>query len=217
MSIKGMSVCAAIGLFACACSSAPAGTTTGGGGSSAGTYSASVASSTSASVGGSGTGGASAAGGADPGTWSLQSNITVNGRSPSKDIRSAVSRTVDLGQGPQMVVELTSAVDYCALLQKGGCLANGEILVTFTFNGQKAADYPTAQQIPAEPNSVDVFMTGIDKNCTGVGLGLDQGDVKVTEASLVAGGRVALQANLSSAINGSLSGTVKAPYCVGAD
>jgi hypothetical protein len=114
-----------------------------------------------------------------------------------------------------MVVELTSAADYCALLQKKGCLPKGEILVSLTFNGMKAGDYPTAKQIPAEPGSVEVFVTGIDMNCTGLGVGLDTGDVLVTEATLTSGGAVSLTANLSSALNEALSGTVKAPYCAG--
>jgi hypothetical protein len=139
----------------------------------------------------------------------LQSNIIDNGRSVMNDIRSAVLRKTATG----MSVELTSAAGYCEILQNKGCPANGDLLVTFSFTGTSPGDYPTAVQAPQEPNSVQVFTIGVGNNCLGPGLGLDTGDVKVTMVDLAPGGAATLTANLSSAFTGTLSGTVRAPYC----
>lgn len=204
--------CASLTLIGLACSSpaTPAGSSTsdgsGGQGGSADHATASVGTSSGGDAGG---------GDVDPGTWKLDSNITANGHVISKDVRSAVSRLMDLGQGPEMIVELTSAENYCELLRNGGCLADGELLVSFSFHGTTKGTYPTAKEIPAEAGSVNVFFTGIDGDCTGVGLGLDSGQVTVSEATLSPGGAVVLDAALSSAFTGQLSGTVRAPYCDG--
>jgi hypothetical protein len=205
--------CSSLALMGLACSSTPnplgsstSGDTGGQGGS---------ANPTTTSVGTTSSGGTGGAAGVDPGTWKLDSNITANGHSLSKDIRSAVSRLADLGQGPELVVELTSAENYCELLRNGGCIANGEVLVTLTFNGTTKGTYPIAKSIPAEPGSVEVFFTTIDQSCTGAGLGLDSGEVTVSAATLSPGGAVVLNAALSSAFNGQLSGTVTAPFCDG--
>lgn len=205
-------LCATLALTGLACSTPPnpLGSTTGDG---AGGQGGSVAAMTTTS--GTGTAGAGGNAAVDPGTWKLDSNLTVNGHPLGKDLRSAVARTVDLGQGPQMVVELTTAEGYCELLRNGGCLANGELLITLTFAGTTKGTYPTAKSVPAEAGSVEAYSTGIDANCTGAGLGFDAGEVTVTEASLAPGGAVVMKVGLSSAF-GQLTGTVTAPYCDGA-
>lgn len=150
-----------------------------------------------------------------PGTWKLQSNVTLNGHDLAKDIRSAISRTESGGSGTVMVVELTTASDYCALLRGSGCLADGEVVVTLTFEGTSAKDYPAATQIPPEAGSIEAFMSGVDNGtCTGAGIGLDSGHVVVSKADLAAGGGVSLDIDLSSAF-GDLTGTVEAPFCDG--
>ena len=114
-----------------------------------------------------------------------------------------------------MIVELTTAEGYCELLRNGGCLADGELLIAFTFAGTTQGTYPTAKSVPAEIGSVEAYSTGIDSNCTGVGLGFDSGQVTVSEATLAPGGSVVMKAALSNAF-GTLGGTVTAPYCDGA-
>lgn len=204
--------CATLALTSLACSSHPnpLGSTTGDG---AGGQGGSGATTTTTSV--TGTTGAGGGAAVDPGTWKLDSNLTVNGHVLAKDLRSAVSRTVDSGQGPQMVVELTTAEGYCELLRNGGCLADGELLVTFTFAGTTKGTYPAAKSVPAEAGSVEAFTTGVDSNCTGPGIGFDSGQVTVSEATLAPGGSVVMSSALSRAF-GTLGGTVTAPYCDGA-
>jgi hypothetical protein len=104
--------CATLALTGLACSTPPnpLGSTTTGTGGQGGSVAA-----TTTSVGGTTGAGGNAA--VDPGTWKLDSNLTVNGHPLGKDLRSAVARTVDLGQGPQMVVELTTTEGYCELLR----------------------------------------------------------------------------------------------------
>src|SRR5262245_43247663 len=77
------------------------------------------------SPGGGGAGGASAGGGgSSPGpaaSWKIDANISLNGHDFAHDTQSAVARKLTLTFDEHLVVELTSAPDYCTLLEDHGC------------------------------------------------------------------------------------------------
>lgn len=177
-------------------------------GDSTSTSGATTGASSSAGAGG-GAGGGSFA---PDGAWDLTAGISINDHDIAKEIQSAVSYTVEIDGHSMTAVVLTSQPHYCELLQSKGCLPQGVFLVAMTLNGTDGGDYPLASAVDQPPHTVSAFLTPIDADCVGAGIGASDGGVKVTEIGLEEGGGVKATLDLSF-FGGALAGTVEAPFC----
>ncbi|MFO0614634.1 MAG: hypothetical protein U0414_18760 [Polyangiaceae bacterium] len=178
-----------------------------------GTASTSSSASTGASSSSSGAGGGTGGAPDSPdGTWDLTATISLNGHDIAHEIQSAVSYTVDFGGQPMTAVVLTNQPHYCEALQSKACLPEGTFLVEMTLAGTEPGDYPLGSAVDQAPHTVSAFLTPIDADCVGAGLGASDGGVKVTEISLDEGGGVDVTLDLGF-FGGALTGTVEAPFC----
>jgi len=162
--------------------------------------------------GGAGGGGAAGSGQggsmAPAASWSIDSNLSLNGHDFDKDARSAVARPWQTGTTEEVDVEVTSAPEYCALLQDEGCIADGEFLLTFLVHGTAPGTYAVSA------GEADVFMIAVDNHqCTGAGLGADEGSVVLSTVNLEAGGAVVMTADVSFFGGAYLKAKITAPAC----
>jgi len=141
-------------------------------------------------------------------SWSIDSNLSLNGHDFDKDARSAVARPWQTGTTEEVDVEVTSAPEYCALLQDEGCIADGEFLLTFLVHGTAPGTYAVSA------GEADVFMIAVDNHqCTGAGLGADEGSVVLSTVNLEAGGAVVMTADVSFFGGAYLKAKITAPAC----
>lgn len=143
-------------------------------------------------------------------SWVISSDISVNGKNLGSDARSAITRVMDLGEGPVTVVQVTSAEDYCEMLKADGCLADGELLLTFEIYGDEPGSYPLSSS--AQPEHMNASFVSIDRDCRGAGIGPSMGWVDVHDIDLEPGGSVDMEFGLTLLV-GSVAGTVTAPWC----
>ena len=145
-------------------------------------------------------------------SWTISSDVSVNGINLSNATRSAITRVLDFGDGPITVVQVTSAENYCELLKADGCLENGEVLLTFQIYGDEPGSYPLTSLLDQDPGHMSASFVGIDLNCTGAGIGPSGGWAEVHRMDLGPGGAVEMEFDLSL-IAGSVGGMVTAPWC----
>ncbi len=145
-------------------------------------------------------------------SWTISSDVSINGKNLSNDSRSAITRVMDLGNGPVTVVQVTTAENYCELLKNDGCLENGEVLLSFQIYGNEPGAYPLSSILDQDPGHMSASLVGIDLNCAGAGIGPSDGWAEVHSMDLSPGGAVEMEF-LLTLIAGSVGGTIIAPWC----
>lgn len=146
-------------------------------------------------------------------TWSIESNLTVNGRRLDEGIRSVIAQHVDYGSGPGLSIVLTSAAEYCALVRDSGCIADGEVVVSLSVYGTAPGAYTLSSSVDETPGTFSLIYQSIDRDCTGAGIGPSEGTLTITESDAAA---VSVQFDTALSFVGAsadIGGTLTAPFC----
>lgn len=145
--------------------------------------------------------------------WELESNLTVNGVRLDESIRSAVAQHYAYESGPGLTIALTTASDYCALVQSDGCLADGEVVLRLDVYGTEPGAYTLSSSVEPTPGTFSLIHQTIDRDCTGAGFGPTEGTLTL---DAIDGGALSITFDTTLSFVGASSrvaGTVTAPFC----
>ena len=155
--------------------------------------------------------------GPNAGSWNLSG--TIRGINLQNDVLSAVSSRIDDGTSIQTSVTLVNLENYCARSQENSsCVGQGvqHRLMEVTILGTATGTYPTTGGGHTRPpaGEAELLFVALGDSCQLLAptLWANSGSVTFTEIDLNPGGQVSFSFDVSTS-EGSVSGTVTAPFC----